>query len=346
MLRRNRGSLPVSASITDWIVIALKQKLSLFGSYGTLLVSRLLVGCVAIVGVCAAADPPESITDAQAIPEDRVPAFLLEVPSSVADVLIADANSATLFRYFESGHGIVEKDRRYMSIGLNGVGKQRAWDRKTPLGIYFITKELDTSRLADKYGIAAFPMDYPNAWDRYNERTGSGIWLHGVDANAPKRPPRDTDGCLALPNEALSLLAGELVPQVTPIIVAREMRWSSQSDVEMLRLEFRLALEGWRESQEKGDLTQYLAHYDESFLSRGMDKGEWSAYRMGVFEARQLDAIKLDDVMLLADPEERELYVSRFNQTMLTAQGPVTTRKRLYWRRSDSEWRIVSEDAG
>ncbi len=77
-----------------------------------------------------------------------------------------------------------------------------------------------------------------------------------------------------------------------------------------------------------------------------MGKKEWSAYRLGVFEARPLKAVNLDDVMLLAYPEEQELYVSRFNQTLTTEQGPVTTRKRLYWKRSDRQWRIVSEDAG
>jgi hypothetical protein len=77
-----------------------------------------------------------------------------------------------------------------------------------------------------------------------------------------------------------------------------------------------------------------------------MDKEHWSAYRLGVFGARKLDAVELHDVMLLADPEEQELFVSRFNQTLKTENGPVTTRKRLYWRRNGNEWRIVSEDAG
>ena len=189
-------------------------------------------------------------------------------------------------------------------------------------------------------------MDYPNAWDRYNGRTGSGIWLHGVDASAPNRPPWDTDGCLALPNDELALLAGELLPHVTPIIVVREMQWSEPSELEVLRTEFRLVLEQWRASQEAGDLLTYLSLYDEAFKSRGMDKEHWSAYRLGAFGARQLDAVELNDVMLLADPEEGDLFVSRFNQTLTTENGPVTTRKRLYWRRNGPQWRIVSEDAG
>ena len=105
-------------------------------------------------------------------------------------------------------------------------------------------------------------------------------------------------------------------------------------------------LEQWRASQEQGDLLTYLSLYDDEFRSRGMDKEDWSAYRLGAFGARNLDAVDLHDVMLLADPEEKELFVSRFQQTLTTAQGSVTTRKRLYWLRNGSEWHIVSEDAG
>ena len=149
---------------------------------------------MSMILLCSSIRAADNIADAPQPATQHLPSYLLEVPASVADVLIADAGTATLIRYSRTENGVVEKDRRYMSIGLEGVGKQRAWDRKTPLGVYFITEELDTSKLAPKYGIAAFPLDYPNAWDRYNERTGSGIWLHGVDASAPDRPPRDTDG--------------------------------------------------------------------------------------------------------------------------------------------------------
>ena len=183
----------------------------------------------------------------------NVPAYLLEVPESVTDILIADTESATMYRFTHSGDRIVEKDKRYMSIGLKGPGKEKAWDRRTPLGVYFITESLDTSKLHDKYGVAAFPLDYPNAWDRLNDRTGSGIWLHGVDHKSPERPPRDTDGCLSIPNEELLKLVDTLEPLVTPVIVTREMKWSLPAEIVQLRLEFRLALDIWRQSLERGD---------------------------------------------------------------------------------------------
>jgi len=290
-----------------------------------------------------------AIADTAAVPgtDGLLPIYLLEVPDSVADILIADTSNATMHRFVQSDGGIVLEDQRYMSIGQAGAGKEKAWDRKTPLGIYFITESLDTSKLHDKYGVAAFPLDYPNAWDRFNKRTGYGIWLHGVDHNNPERPPLDTDGCLSLPNEELLRLVDHLQPLVTPVIVARKLDWASPAELDAMRLEFRLALDMWRQSLEQGDLFTYLSLYAEDFIYRDMSRDDWSSFKLDVFEARQLQGVALDDVMLVADPEVKDLYLSRFTQILLTDNGPVTTTKRLYWRRSDdSQWRIVSEDAG
>lgn len=275
-----------------------------------------------------------------------IPAYLLEVPSSVISVLVADTATATMYRFARSTSGNFARDQRYMSIGQSGVGKQRAWDRKTPLGVYFITERLDTSRMHEKYGVAAYPLDYPNAWDRMNARTGDGIWLHGVDRRNPDRPALDTDGCLALPNEELLLLEEELEPRVTPIIVAREMRWADASTIEVRREEFRAALDDWRGSLEDGDLVSYLALYADEFHYRSMDRATWAAWRYDVFRARPLAEVELQDVMLLEDPEEPSLYISRFSQVLTTTEGPVTTMKRLYWRREGDRWQIIAEDNG
>ncbi len=276
----------------------------------------------------------------------QLPAYLLEMPESVSDILIADVASASMRRFVRSGDSIIEKDRRYMSIGLNGIGKERAWDRKTPLGVYFITEVIDTSKLHEKYGVAAYALDYPNAWDRQKQRTGSGIWLHGVDRKNPDRPPRDTDGCLVLPNEEISLLKGVLEPHVTPVIVARKLVWATPDELNNMRLEFRLVLDIWKDSVASGDLDTYLSLYADEFKYREMDRDKWSAFRTGVFESRPLNGMKIDNVMLLADPEEPNLFLSRFTQVLFTDSGPVKTTKRLYWRRSeDKRWEIVSEDS-
>lgn len=280
-------------------------------------------------------------------PGAGVPAYVLQLPAQVATVLIAETSNAALHRIVNGGDGVKYVDERYMSIGQNGVGKQRAWDRRTPLGIYFIAEQLDTTRLHERYGPTAFPLDYPNVWDRRNGRAGDGIWIHGVTEGGGRRPPLDTDGCIALPNDELLALEKELLPIVTPVIIAKEMRWVSPASLAVLRKDLNDALDAWATSILDGDLHGYLSAYAEDFEYRGMSRDEWSRYRVETFAAAVVDAVSLDEVMLLADPEEEGLYLSRFRQSIVEGERTITTSKRLYWRRNAAgQLQIVAEDNG
>ena len=235
-----------------------------------------------------------------------------------------------------------------MSIGQHGVGKQRAWDRRTPLGVYFIVDQLDTSKMHEKYGVTAFPLDYPNTWDRKHERTGDGIWVHGVLLDGGKRPPLDTDGCIALPNEDLVMLKDKFIPLVTPVIVTREMHWQDAGTIDALRRELKAAVDAWATHYADADLHAYLSMYADDFSYRGMHLNEWASFRVQILEQRGAVEIVVDDLLLLADPEEDGLYLSRFRETMSGSAGVRSrTIKRLYWRRNDDgDWRIVAEDNG
>ena len=278
---------------------------------------------------------------------ELVPAYLLQLPASASVILIAETNTSTLHRLVVSRQGMTLDKKSYMSVGQNGVGKQRAWDRRTPLGIYFINEQLDTSKLHDRYGPTAFPLDYPNAWDRLLGRSGDGIWIHGVAPGSERRPALDTDGCIALPNDELLSVAGLLTPLVTPVIITRDLKWVNPQEVSSIRERLQAALDEWADSYLSGDLYRYLGLYSDEFQYRGMNKDEWSAYRLQTIGAREIRDFSLDDVLLLADPEEDGLYLSRFRQTIAYATHTVVTVKRLYWRESaDGKLRIVAEDNG
>ena len=149
-----------------------------------------------------------------------------------------------------------------------------------------------------------------------------------------------------MPNDELLSLGNTLKPLITPVIVARELIWSTPEELEIKRMELRTVLEMWRLSLEESDLITYLALYSDGFRYRGMNKPTWSSYRQGAFDARQIKLVKLDDVLLIADPEEPGLYLSRFTQEYVTSDGTVRTTKRLYWmRQEDRTWRIVAEGA-
>ena len=86
----------------------------------------------------------------------------------------------------------------YVTIGKNGVDKFKEGDKKTPLGVYHVTDNLPRSKLADLYGSGAYPISYPNEFDKREGRGGKGIWLHGVPTDTYSRPPRASDGCIVL----------------------------------------------------------------------------------------------------------------------------------------------------
>lgn len=278
---------------------------------------------------------------------ERIPAYLLQLPASVTMVVIAETGSSMLHRVVNKGNGVEYGDERYMSIGENGVGKQRPWDRRTPLGIYFVAEQLDTSRLHERYGPTAFPLDYPNAWDRRNDRSGDGIWIHGVEDGNGRRPALDTDGCIALPNDELLRLEKELVPVVTPVIITRELRWASPEAIAATRDELAGALEDWAASIRSGDLHAYLSAYAGDFEYRGMSREEWARYRLETLGAVRIDDVRIEDLLLLADPEDDGLYLSRFRQSIVEGDRTITTQKRLYWRRNSAgDLEIVAEDNG
>ena len=275
------------------------------------------------------------------------PAYVLKLPASVKAIFIAETATATLHRYVADEHGLLLGEAQRMSIGQQGDGKQRTGDQKTPLGIYFVMEELDTSKLHEKYGAAAFPLDYPNAWDALKQRTGSGIWIHGVTPGSGERPERDTDGCIALPNKELLLLKPYLTPLRTPVIVTRHIRSLSTQEIDVLRDQLLAALDLWSSSYRDGDWNRFLSLYSPDFAYRGMNREEWSAYRVQTIGVRSIDEFTLDEVLLLADPEEDGLYLSRFRQFINESGHPIETTKRLYWRRSpDGDLKIVAEDNG
>ena len=68
----------------------------------------------------------------------------------------------------------------------------------------------------------------------------------------------------------------------------------------------------------------------------------WYCHSRGVLHAD----IKLENLLLVMDPSEPDLYLARFDLRLSSASGSVSLRKRLYWRQTSGGLAIVAEDAG
>lgn len=295
--------------------------------------------CLALVAMVSA--PPVSAADAV------LPAALIRVPESVPSIFVAEVETARFHRFTQADGAMVHAGSVYMSIGRAGAGKQYAGDRRTPVGVYFVTEQLDTSRLHEKYGVTAFPLDYPNAWDERMHRDGDGIWVHGVDPAGGKRPTRDTEGCIALTNADLLALIPEFQDNVTPVVVVQNITWTSAAQNDEVRSELEDSVSRWASSQANGDLHSYLSSYDEGFERWGMNRDEWLALTVRTANERAVDAVAVNDLLLLRYPDEGELYLSRFRFERVENGTTVEIMKRLYWRRDEhGALRIITENDG
>ncbi|MFK7885810.1 MAG: L,D-transpeptidase family protein [Gammaproteobacteria bacterium] len=277
-------------------------------------------------------------------PGNKLPAPLLKPGDNHPTIVFVDLALSRLFLFDNRGERPELIADYYVSSGKNGVGKRRKGDKKTPLGVYFVTQRLPGDGLPDRYGPVAFPVDYPNAWDARHGRTGSGIWVHGVASSNYSRPPLDSDGCVALTNTELTELASSIEPGTTPVLIGYDVPWLSPSESAEVASGLEDRIEAWRRDWESGDTERYLSYYADDFRGRGMGKGDWSDYKRRVAKGKSFLEVGLDDISVYGYPDEEGVVVVTFEQRYRSNNFNSTSRKRQYWRQDDTGvWRIVSE---
>lgn len=157
-------------------------------------------------------------------PTDRVPKYLLQLNADQKHAIVVDTRLSTLY-VFENRDGVPHYVADYyISSGKNGSDKSKQGDKKTPLGVYHVTDNLPRAKLNDFYGSGAYPINYPNEWDRREGRNGHGIWLHGTPSDTYSRPPRASDGCVVLTNQDLDAIGKNMRVGLTPVIYQRKYR--------------------------------------------------------------------------------------------------------------------------
>lgn len=285
-------------------------------------------------------------------PAARVPRHLLQLSPEQRHAFVVDTSKSTLYVFRNEGGEVRYVNDFYVTIGKNGTDKYREGDNKTPLGVYHVTSwmpriQLDSQygKLSELYGIGAFPLDYPNVWDRREGRNGSGIWLHGVPYDTYSRPPRASNGCVALTNEDLKSLAGNVQVGLTPVVIANEVEWVAPTVNAAARSEINRQLERWRRDWESLDTEKYLRHYAADFFSGRTDLAKWSSHKRRVNARKKWVKVGLDRVSIVLYPGRDDLAVVTFKQTYSSSNYRKKMRKRQYWIKKERTWRILYEGA-
>jgi murein L,D-transpeptidase YafK len=279
-------------------------------------------------------------------PVDDIPRYLLKLRDDQRHAIIIDTNRSRLYLYRNDGGRPRFVTDYYITQGKLGADKMAEGDKRTPLGVYRITSWLPPEKLADMYGHGAFPLDYPNEWDRRQGRGGSGIWLHGTPPNTFSRPPKASDGCVVLTNPDFDRLGENVQIGITPVIITSDAKWLKADAWQREREALAHALDAWRTDWESRDMDAFLSHYAADFQSKKQDFAAFAAQKRQVNRGKTWIKVEISNLSMFRNPGEEEIALVTFDQHYDSNNLANTMTKRQYWRRDQGQWKIIYEGAG
>lgn len=288
----------------------------------------------------------------QRLSSTQTPAYQGYLPGNIitlADnqpyILVMDQSGSRLYVYRnEQGTPILEADY-FLSIGLKGSGKQKSGDQKTPIGIYHVTRYIDDNELPDLYGKGAFPINYPNVWDKRRNRSGGGIWLHGTPSYTYNRAPWSSDGCMVVSNQDFADVEKYINPDLhTPIIIVRKIKWITLEQWQSQRLRMHQILSRWISDWESNQHDRYIRHYSASdFKAYGRDFKQWEGYKRWVNRNKKNIRVEYNNLSIYNYPGEQGLVLMQFDQSFSSNILNIEGAKELYWKKQQDDWKIVYE---
>ena len=322
--------------------------------YGDLLTAQLgpvrAMGNVPDTTAKAAAQPlaelrRESQLRLQALRERPAPGLLpsqlINLSAQNKHAIAIDTSRSRLYLFENSSTGLKLLADYYISVGKSGIEKTIEGDLRTPLGVYFVTSNLNPKSLKDFYGSGALPINYPNQLDIKRGKTGSGIWLHGTPPTQFSRAPLATDGCVVLANPDLERIIRAVRVRTTPVVIAQSLKWVAPQTIKADSKPFEDALKAWQIAKSSGDMTRLMSWYTPDFSSNGKTLVQWTPALQA--EIKKLDGrnIELKDVSYMRWTDTHDTMVVTFGEL---AQGAKTGQtKRQYWMRQGTEWKIFFE---
>ena len=279
----------------------------------------------------------------EALPDGKVPAYLLNLDDSYRHALVVDASRSRLYVYENRAGLPVRVADFYITIGKAGVGKNREGDNRTPIGIYAISSFKSPRELTDFYGGGAFTLSYPNEWDTRQGRNGHGIWIHGSPSNTYSRTPRASEGCVVLSNDDLGQVGKYVEIGKTPVIIAEQVEWVDYGVLDSRRSDLAAALDQWRKDWESRDTDRMLSHYAASFRAGAQDRQSFAANKHKMNAAKSWIKIGLSRVSLMLYPERPDFALVSFVQDYQSSNLSDSTPKRQFWSRENGNWKIIHE---
>ncbi len=272
---------------------------------------------------------------------------VVQLPSHIKAVVVSKSHQKLLVVKLENGKPVIV-DQMIAVTGLKFGDKIKKGDMRTPSGVYFPVSFKPGKILPSYYGEGAFPLNYPNALDRYIlKRNGDGIWLHG----SQKKDLLffSSKGCVILKNKDLKKLSDYIFLKKTPVVIQERFFNIPFKDYINLRKKIKKFIDRWKKGILKiysGDVSEIYKLYSPDFYSKyGTRYDQINHYKKLFFSyGGNQPFVKLINKMVLYDLREdgKGFFVVFFQMGFLSGDEIKTLKKVLYI--SANDMKIISEE--
>ena len=223
--------------------------------------------------------------------------------------------------------------------GEKNGNKKIEGDLKTPIGAYKLLSKL--SNVDEFYGPFALNSNYPNAFDKTLNKTGHGIWIHGVPFKGERNPY--TKGCIALENKNLKSLESSMDIKESMLII------SENNDLDINKKDISLLLSevfSWRDAWKYSNIDNYLDFYSKDF--KRADKStlrKFAKHKTRLFKRKENKIIKLTQINIIPYPNDlnKNMYLITMNEDYKTKHYKFVGKKILYVEIINNKMKILFE---
>ena len=277
--------------------------------------------------------------------KDLLPRSIISLADNIKYAFLIELSKSRLY-LVKNSNGVPEIIADfYVSIGKAGFNKKISGDNKTPVGVYKVTSQLIDEDLPELYGSGAYPINYPNAWDKRNKKTGYGIWVHGVPRDVYSRPPLTSEGCIVTSNHTLKKLGKYISIGETPVILVEKVKWIKRNEWHQNKNQAIEIISSWEETWESLDPHAFISKHSINFNSGKHNFEQRVAHILRIIKNKTFIKVKIENLNLFYYPKTNGLIYSDFRQHYESNNFKTSSKKKLFWKiEKDGEWRILYED--
>ncbi len=271
----------------------------------------------------------------------QIPKNLIASSPAERYILAADAAHSRLYVYENMGASYNLVANYFMTIGREGMGKNKEGDLRTPEGVYFVTSYLPGAELPARYGPGAFPINYPNEYDKKMRHSGYGIWIHGTEPENYNRVPLASDGCVSLSNDEFEEIRQYITTDgTTPIIISRGFNWIDPGSRRSISKPAFEVISQWKKDWESLDTDRYLSHYSPRDFN---NYDSFAKHKRQINQSKKFIDIELNNLSIYGYPGDHQMMIVSFDQEYRSDNHHSVTQKRQFWKQQDGQWKIIYE---